>query len=182
MPKSHPCHSIPMLPWEELDITGGQSPCATRTDPVPASPVLPPASPTKVAFSSRGEEPSAASAAAPRQEPAPRGRGRAAPRDAKGQGQKEPWAQERHRARHWLQPPAPRRAPLRLTGPWDGRTDRQTDAVSSSAVPGLPQGLIPERGWDGAMPGHQGAVVTLLAIPGHTSPSASPNHRHPNAP
>lgn len=82
-PKSHPCCSR-----EELDITGGQSPCDTGTDPVPASPVVPPASPTKVPFSCGGEEPSSASAAAPRQEPAPRRRGRAAPRDAKGQGTK----------------------------------------------------------------------------------------------
>lgn len=54
--------------------------------------------------------------------------------------------------------------------------------VSRAAVPGLSHGLIPARGWDGTMLGNQGAVVTLLAIPRHVSPSASPNRHHPNAP
>lgn len=71
----------------------------------------------------------------------------------------------------------PRDGPRSAMGPC-----RWTDAVSRSAVPGLSHGLIPAPRWDGAMLRNQGAVVMLLVIPRHVSPSASPNHHRPNTP
>lgn len=163
-----------MLLREELDITGGQSPCDTGADPIPASPVLPPASPTKVPFSSGGEEPRAASAAAPRQEPAPRRRARAAPQGCKGPADKRSrWAQERHRARPWPQSPAPRRAPLRWRVPADGHGCQQ----GCSAWP-FPR-ADPSQGqaWGDA----RQSVVTLFGSPGtchpqHHQTTITPRH------
>lgn len=75
-----PATASPCSPGKNWTLLVGRAPVTPGlTERVPASPMLPPASPTKVPFSSGGEEPSAASAAALRQEPAPRRRGRAAP-------------------------------------------------------------------------------------------------------
>lgn len=92
--------------------------------------------------------------------------GRAAPQGCKRPADKSSRrAQERHRARHWLQPPAPRWAPLRLTGP-RRRRDGCQQVCSAWPFPRVApsEGL----GWGNA----QGSASRGAAV----MPTASPLH------
>lgn len=165
-PQSHPGHSIPMFPWKELDITGGQSPCDTGTDRAgPRQPHAAASVPNKGAIQLwwRGAQHCFRCCPAPRT--SSQEKGPSCPQGCKGPADKRSrWAQERRCAQHWLQALSPRWAPLRLMGPcrW---TDSCPQVCSAWPFPRVDpsEGL----GWGNARrSGSQGAVM-LLVIPRH---------------
>lgn len=153
-PKCHPCHSIPMFPWEELDMSGGQSPCDTGTGRAwPCQPRAAASVPNKggIQLRWRGAQRRF------RCRPEPRSgsqKGPSRPQGCKGRGQKEPVGAGAAPCPALAPISGPEKGPAPVRGPC-----RRTDAVSSSAGPGLSHGLIPARGWEGPGPGNRGRRV-----------------------